>query len=137
LSTGCTLAGGQVSEVVTTARDDFHMKARNIPLGQVKWTLTRQHRLHKPDHIYTQSGRKGLGVNVLDHWPAVQIQNQRWYYRTSPTDYWKYGPSNLITIKLSGKPARRRTLKVTTTVNKVPISQKYNGPRIRIKPRRP
>jgi hypothetical protein len=137
LSRGCTLAGGQVSEVVTTARDDFHMKARNVPLGQVIWTLTGQHRLHRPDHVYTQASRSGLGVNIVDHWPAIQIQNQQWYYRTSPTDYWKYGPSNLISIKLSGNPAKRRTLKVTTTVNKVSIKQQYNGPGVRVKPRRP
>jgi hypothetical protein len=137
LSTGCTLAGGQVSEVVTTARDDFHMKARNVRLGQVIWKLTPQHRLHLPDHIYTQAGPKGLGVNILDHWPAIQIQHQKWYYRTSPKDYWKYGPSNLISVKLTGNPAQKRSLKVTTTVNKVSISQRYSGPRVRIKSRRP
>ena len=132
LSKGCTLKGVQVSEAVTVVQDHFQSGAKNIPLGKTIWTLTAKHELHKPDHIYTLAGPRGVGVNPLKAWPALLSQDQLWYYRFSSTGPWHLGPAVIINTKLSGDLRKPETLKVTTTDNGVSRTENYRGPAIRL-----
>ena len=137
LSTGCTLKGVEVSEVVSVVRDDFRSGVRNVPIGRFKWRLKANHEMDQPDHIYTQAGPQGIGRYRLRNWPAVIDQNQLWYYRHSISDPWKLGPGNTIKVTLSGKVNTPGSLRVKTTVNGKWRQEKYSGPKIRITPRRP
>jgi hypothetical protein len=132
LSKGCSLKGIQVSEAVSVVQDHFQSGARNIPLGQTIWALTAKHELHRPDHIYTLAGPRGLGVNPLKAWPALLSQDQVWYYRFSSTGPWHLGPAVVINTKLSGDLRKPETLKVTTTDNGVSRTENYRGPAIRL-----
>ena len=133
LSKACTLKGVQVSELVSVARDDFQSGTKNIPLGKTIWTLTAKHELDKPDHIYTQAGPRGLGVNPLKAWPALLSQDQLLYYRFSSKGPWQLGPAVVINTELSGDLKKPETLKVTTTDNGVSRTENYRGPTVRLR----
>jgi hypothetical protein len=130
----CTLRGMEVSEDVKTTRDDFRTGTPNIPVGQVKWTLNAKHELNIPDHIYSQAGPNGLGVNPVKRFPAVLAQSQKWHYRLSQRSPWRPGPTVRISATLSGRRSRRRILKIRTRDNGVSRTEPYRGPRIRIRP---
>jgi hypothetical protein len=130
---GHSLQGIQVSELVSTQRDDFQIGATNVALGRKIWTLTEKNKLDTPDAIYSQAGSKGLGVNPLRAWPAVIDQNQIWYFRSSKRDAWELGPGITLKVTLSGDRSRKETLKVTTTDHGVSRTEAYRGPAIRMK----
>jgi hypothetical protein len=130
---GRSLQGIQVSEYVTTQRDDFQIGIGDVPVGRNIWTLTEKNKLNTPDCIYSQAGAKGLGVNPLKAWPAVIDQNQLWYFRSSKRDAWELGPGIMLKVTLSGDRSRRETLKVTTTDHGVSRTEPYRGPAIRMK----
>ncbi len=129
---GRGLKGIQMSESVSTQRDDFRMGATDVALGRKIWTLTEKNKLDTPDNIYSQAGSEGLGVNPLKAWPAVIDQNQIWYFRSSKRDAWALGPGITLKVTLSGDRSRKETLKVTTTDNGVSRTEAYRGPEIRI-----
>ena len=130
---GRGLKGFQVSEWVSTQRDDFQIGATEVSLGRKIWTLTEKNKLDTPDDIYSQAGSKGLGVNPLKAWPAVLDQNQIWYFRSSKRDAWELGPGITLKVTLSGDRSRKETLKVTTTDHGVSRTEAYRGPEIRMK----
>jgi len=131
-NSGCSLTGSQVSERVTVARDDFQTGYPGEPLGKTIWTLTGSHALDRPDHIYSQAGRKGLGVNPLRTWPALLTHDQIFYYRRSPQDHWNIGPGHQVRVTLSGDPKNAKTLRVTTTVRGESRTENYRGPPIKL-----
>lgn len=126
-----SLKGMQVSELVSTQRDDFRIGATEVALGRKIWTLTEKNKLDTPDDIFSQAGSKGLGVNPLRAWPAVLDQNQIWYFRSSKRDAWELGPGITLKVTLSGDRSRKETLKVTTTDHGVSRTEAYRGPEIR------
>jgi hypothetical protein len=129
---GRSLKGIQVSESVSTQRDDFQIGATDVALGRKIWTVTEKNKLDTPDDFYSQAGSKGLGVNPLRAWPAVIDQNQIWYFRSSKGDAWKLGPGITLKVTLSGDRSSKETLKVTTTDNGLSRTEAYRGPEIRI-----
>jgi hypothetical protein len=132
LPDGCSLRGFEATEVVDTVRDDFRSGVKYAPAGKTIWTLTKENRLAKPDSIWTAAGPKGIGVNPLLHWPAVQEQNQLWYYRRSKSDSWHSGPGIVLKVTLSGDIKNRSSLNVRTTDHDKHRDEPYRGPTIRI-----
>ena len=129
---GCSLAGGTVSEVVTTQRDDFRIDG-SVALGRKIWTLTKENRLSEPDRIWTQAGPKGLGINPLKRGlPAVLDQNQLWYYKVPNGGSWMLGPGTILTVTLDGDIKRKETLTVTTTDHTVSRREPYRGPDLQV-----
>jgi hypothetical protein len=134
---GCSLRNVQVSEVVSTVRDDFQVNPPYIPVGKNIWRLTGKNELDKPDSIWTPAGANGIGSRPLRNWPAILDQNQIWYYRYSSKDRWRGpGPGIILRVTLDGDPRKRETLKVTTTSNGVSRQEPYKGPGIRLRQRR-
>ncbi len=130
---GCSLSGVQVSEYVTTDRDDFNQGRPTVALGRKIWTLTRENKLSEADPIWTEAGAGGLGASPVNRWPAVLDQNQLWYYRYSASDSWKLGPGTVIKLTLHGDRSRKETLKVTTTDHGVSREEPYRGPDVRMR----
>lgn len=130
---GCSLNGIEVTEVVSTVRDDFGIHRPNVPAGKNIWKLTAQNTLDKPDSIWTQAGMKGLGANPVNGWPAVLDQNQLFYYRNPGDKNWQLGPGIIIKVTLSGDLRRQKSLKVTTTDHGISRIERYRGPVIRVK----
>ena len=130
---GCNLAGVQVSEFVTTQRDDFRLGMQSVALGRKIWTLTSANKLNEPDRIWTQAGLRGLGVNPLRNWPAVLENNQLWYYRFGEQDRdWKLGPGFVLKVTLDGDRTNGKSLKVTTTDHRISREESYRGPVVRV-----
>jgi hypothetical protein len=136
---GCSLRGVQVTESVSTERDDFQWFPKLVSVGQNVWTLTSKNTLGQPDSIWSPAGRNGFGSKPLLAWPAVMRQVQRWFYRYFPQDSWKaIWVHRYIYVKLHGNLRKRGTQKVTTWVTGgKPGVQQYNGPAIRVVGRRP
>lgn len=131
---GCSLEGVQVSEYVETIRDDFNTGQTTVKLGDNIWTLTKENKLHKPDHIWTPAGAKGIGVNPVNNWPAVIDQNQIWCFRHTNKGDWVRGPGIVLKVTLNGDRNRRNSLKVTTTDHGVSRdNEPYRGPDIRMR----